>query len=645
MTRGGTFPPVQQMHIPNRPRSAFAPARRIGGQFIRVAVFGFLLPSGAPAALAQLPSGYVTYKPVTKIIQGNQPLVAWASPDVSAPVNPYYLTITAPATGVAFPYTVTLSFSILQTTDSTDQRVLWKPAAVTEDKALSFVSATPATLTFTGPNQSRQTMIAVNVPAGSYAGAYGWGIKGNWPETVVDDGATINATVFPEIVNPNVPPVVSITRPSHGQTFDYHEGAPIQFPVEYSAMVPEGGLPLTSLQLLFDDVPVAPSSPPVLGGFVATASATSPGIVDGGVHTIRALAQNNSGGGEKLIQINVQAPPRILKQPVSQTVFIGDAVTLAVVASGWPEINYQWQKGGAEISGATNSTLAIAGARLADAGDYRVVLRNPLASEGIMSDVAHLTVRAVDPIGGRVYFDANLNRTFDATRGEIGLADVAVELRNSANQPIADTRTDASGSYSFAVSIPADVSPCYVVISGPAGLVPTTENELEIIFNGGTVRHDTGFTLNRSALRRMKANGFTTGYWSNNLEKALAGKTAGVQVSKATLEAHTNLIRGYALARFHDLTPAFAASLMTRTSSAPTDLLAKQLVAAEYNVANGAWLDNASDDTLTQLFIHWGEYILTNSTEFTPAYIIWAKDWFDAYNNSHGGLVKGPAEF
>lgn len=360
------------------------------GAFIRRFVFVGLGLTGIGTASAQYPTSAVVYDPVTKIIQGNQPLIAQDEPSPTAPVNPYYLTIKSPAQGVTFPYTVTLSFSILG-----------KPSGVSHSGALSFVSASPATLVFTAPNQPLQTKIAVNVPLGSYAGDYKWELKGNWPANITDLGAQINATVFPPIANPNVPPDVRIDSPVDGAIYVYDGVNPVKFQINYSADVGTGGLPLTALLLLFDDTPLLPFVAPVLGGTSASASAWSPELRDGGVHIVRAIAQNDSGGDEVLIKINVHAPPKILTHPASQSVYVGDAVQFSVVASGTPAPTYQWQKGGVDIPGATASTYSIPSAALSDAGNdasgYRVVVSNYIGNPGVLrqatSNNARLSVR------------------------------------------------------------------------------------------------------------------------------------------------------------------------------------------------------------------------------------------------------------
>jgi hypothetical protein len=42
------------------------------------------------------------------------------------------------------------------------------------------------------------------------------------------------------------------------------------------------------------------------------------------------------------------------------------------------------------------------------------------------------------------------------------------------------------------------------------------------------------------------------------------------------------------------------------------------------------------------LFIWWGEYIVANPAKYSSSYILFAKNWFDAYNNTHGGALNGP---
>ncbi|NIA04116.1 MAG: T9SS type A sorting domain-containing protein [Nitrospiraceae bacterium] len=68
--------------------------------------------------------------------------------------------------------------------------------------------------------------------------------------------------------------------------------------------------------------------------------------------------------------------PLVTTQPNSQEVSEGDDVTFTMDADGSADLTYQWQKDGADISGATDSTYTISGVTTSDAGDYTCVVTN-----------------------------------------------------------------------------------------------------------------------------------------------------------------------------------------------------------------------------------------------------------------------------
>lgn len=89
----------------------------------------------------------------------------------------------------------------------------------------------------------------------------------------------------------------------------------------------------------------------------------------------------------------VNAAPVITTQPQSQSVNVGANVVFTVVATGTPNPTYQWNKGGAAISGATNTTLSLTSVQTSDAGGYTVTVTNSLGS--VTSNSATLTVNTV----------------------------------------------------------------------------------------------------------------------------------------------------------------------------------------------------------------------------------------------------------
>ena len=77
----------------------------------------------------------------------------------------------------------------------------------------------------------------------------------------------------------------------------------------------------------------------------------------------------------------VAAAPSITAQPADQTVILGRSATFAVTVTGTAPLTFQWQKGGAPISGATASSYTTpATAQVDDGSTFLVVVSNALGS-------------------------------------------------------------------------------------------------------------------------------------------------------------------------------------------------------------------------------------------------------------------------
>lgn len=83
--------------------------------------------------------------------------------------------------------------------------------------------------------------------------------------------------------------------------------------------------------------------------------------------------------------------PAVTSQPAAQQVATGGTATFSVMATGDPAPTYQWLKDGQEISGATESTLAIDSVSADDVGSYTVRVEN--ATGTVTSDAADLTLQ------------------------------------------------------------------------------------------------------------------------------------------------------------------------------------------------------------------------------------------------------------
>jgi len=87
------------------------------------------------------------------------------------------------------------------------------------------------------------------------------------------------------------------------------------------------------------------------------------------------------------------AAPTITTQPASQTVTAGQTATFSVVATGTAPLNYQWQKNGTNITGATSAGYTTPATTAADSGSkFDVVVSNTAGS--VTSNAASLTVNA-----------------------------------------------------------------------------------------------------------------------------------------------------------------------------------------------------------------------------------------------------------
>jgi Malectin domain/Immunoglobulin domain/PQQ-like domain len=101
----------------------------------------------------------------------------------------------------------------------------------------------------------------------------------------------------------------------------------------------------------------------------------------------------------EIVPATTVAAPTISSQPSSKTVTAGQTVTFTVTASGTSPLSYQWQRGGAAISGATSSAHTTAATTSGDNGrQFRVIVSNSKGS--VTSNTATLTVNSamVSPI-------------------------------------------------------------------------------------------------------------------------------------------------------------------------------------------------------------------------------------------------------
>ena len=127
----------------------------------------------------------------------------------------------------------------------------------------------------------------------------------------------------------------------------------------------------------------------IAGANAATLSLSNAQDGDAGSYTV--VVSNAAGSATSAAAVlTVITPPTITTQPASQSAPLGSNVSFTVAAGGTSPFEYQWQKDGSDIPGATSETLSLSGVQDADAGTYTVVVSNAAGSAA--SSSASLTV-------------------------------------------------------------------------------------------------------------------------------------------------------------------------------------------------------------------------------------------------------------
>ncbi|MCU1241325.1 MAG: uncharacterized protein JWO71_2051, partial [Candidatus Acidoferrum typicum] len=203
-----------------------------------------------------------------------------------------------------------------------------------------------------------------------------------------------------------------------------------------------------------------------------------------GAHTLSAIAKDSVGNsttsGGTVVNVSNSTAPSITAQPVSTTVTAGQTATFAVTAGGTAPLSYQWQKTGANISGATTASYTTAATVIADSGStFRVVVSN--AAGTVTSNAATLMVNNVatapsitaQPVSTTV--TAGQTATFAVTA--VGTAPLGYQWqKNGAN--IAGATT---ASYTTAATVIADSGSTFrVVVSNAAGTATSNAATLTV---------------------------------------------------------------------------------------------------------------------------------------------------------------------
>src|SRR5215472_580057 len=130
----------------------------------------------------------------------------------------------------------------------------------------------------------------------------------------------------------------------------------------------------------------------VAGGISSSYTTPATTSSDEGAQFAVLISNKAGSAASNLAYLHVRRRPWITTQPANQTVTAGQSATFSVVAAGPAPLNYQWNKNGTAISGATSSSYTTPTTIFDNGAQFTVVISN--AAGSVTSNAATLTVTA-----------------------------------------------------------------------------------------------------------------------------------------------------------------------------------------------------------------------------------------------------------
>jgi hypothetical protein len=162
-------------------------------------------------------------------------------------------------------------------------------------------------------------------------------------------------------------------------------------------------------------------------------------------------------------------------EPQGTTAAAGENVTFSVTAGGAQPLTYQWLQNGANISGATNATLALSNVTAGNAGSYAVVISNPYNSvvtsePAVLAIVTQPTI-STQPQNTTIFAGSNTTLSVSATGGGLSYQwffnGTDIDGATDSSLALSNVALDQAGNYT-------------VFISNAAGNVTSDDAELTV---------------------------------------------------------------------------------------------------------------------------------------------------------------------
>jgi hypothetical protein len=172
--------------------------------------------------------------------------------------------------------------------------------------------------------------------------------------------------------------------------------------------------------------------------------------------------------------------PTITTAPANQTVTAGQTASFTVVAGGTAPLNYQWQKNGANIIGATSASYTTATTTMADSGStFLAVVTNTAGT--VTSAAATLTVSAAAVVPTITTPPANQTVAAGQTASFAVVAGGTAPLSYQWQKNGANIAGATAASYTTAATTTADSGSTFqVVVTNTAGTVTSAAATLTV---------------------------------------------------------------------------------------------------------------------------------------------------------------------